>query len=559
MTHTCYRKKLRAFFMKFHKVISLAASLAITASVSVADTSLFEGLYKPRGEEFAHWNCEAVGEDGGALSVSENRVTLTEESCALANPIASSEQSSVSFDASCAIEGTEYEMQVTLSKTDFGLIFSGDGFAAEWENCSVQDEQDEIAEIYTSPYDGKYTLELGRVWSDLYWMGRDNPYYEQGRVEPLARAFIEIEGNEIELTQVVEFQESGGPVFECFSGRVFDNGVLRFTADVNYLVGKRAPYALTAVIELGDGLAVGGNVDSKPEGFNVEYEAHVSLFKVSEPDRTDREQAERERLAAEQAEQERIAAEQAEQESATQQSEATAQQLDYSTASREELTELYRNVHAHCRGVIESTLGVSSDAACELRNSIALALTDSGFVFDTQEQEWIRRETVDADQLQTERLLEDELVVAREWQLSGEYDGKLATYESGDTSISFSCFPNRNFLSFTFITEERINDTTSPQIAFIFDGERYSWLTSNHGGRTWAGELEDPYETGHGLYTLQLGFGATNFHMGWWSALAELFRKSDYVALSIDGREYGPFPLTGSSRALRNIANLTAC
>jgi len=171
--------------MKFNKVISLAASLTITASTSIADTSLFDGLYKPRGEEFAHWNCAIIGEDGGALSISENRVTLIEESCALANPIASSEPSSLSFDAFCAIEGTQYETQVTLSKTDFGVIFSSEGFSAEWENCGTQSatlqsegavqQQDQatanidavpesseeaISDLGVATYDGRYIIEL---------------------------------------------------------------------------------------------------------------------------------------------------------------------------------------------------------------------------------------------------------------------------------------------------------------------------------------------------------------------------------------------------------------
>jgi hypothetical protein len=769
---------------------------------------------------------------------------------------------------------------------------------------SITSDTDVTPDVDTLIYDGTYIIELGRVWRDLYWIGRDDPYYQQGRVEPLARAFIDIEGRQVELVEVLEFNQSGGPIFDDFSGSISEDGNLSFTANVNYLVGKPAPYALTSSIDLEDGMADGDSLVSQPEGFDAAYESHVSLFKVaspagaddeiapsgvteglaveqeereqrdSEPARTgaydgeytlliesvqrdtawnrndgrvgDRrvlanltlqsvdgymtilqasnymdagpnfddflgevlssnrirflfttnylfnkqqtyylnfelpvnepllsgewveltpdgydvnndavlrlrknvdslieteelasEQAERERraaeqerlaaeqaeheqpaenhepvpargystaalaanieaererrlattlenlglslgevqernqsaelveqerLAAEQAEQERLAAEAAEQErlaveaaeeaererlaaelaeqeSATPQSEGTAQQLDYSTVPREELAELYRNVDAHCRGVFESTPDVSSDAACELRNSIALSLTNSGFVFDTQEQEWIGRETheqanaaeqpeqerlaiaegliqrwqeangncrggsvdspetlvwcdlrssidellalndfcygreseisfemswhqcdVDSIRLGEEQQVGDKEQAGQEWELDSDYDNKVATYEDGDTTIGFSCFPNQNFLSFTFITDAYIPDTATPHLVFIFNGERFPWQNSNHGGQAWAGTLEDPYDTGHGLYTMWLNFNAaTNYNVGWWSTLATKFMESNSVTLNIQGTDYGPFPLKGSARALRNIANLQAC
>lgn len=118
---------------------ALQPCLNILASTLDADpgTTKFDGLYKPRGEQFAHWDCSTVGQDGGAFGINGNRLTLIEEACTLTNPEQVSGSDAVSFNAQCAIEGTEYEAQISLRKTDFGVVFSGDGFSAEWLSCDA--------------------------------------------------------------------------------------------------------------------------------------------------------------------------------------------------------------------------------------------------------------------------------------------------------------------------------------------------------------------------------------------------------------------------------------
>ena len=42
---------------------------AFATSAAMADTSIYDGLYRPFGSEFESWDCKSVGIDGGAMEI----------------------------------------------------------------------------------------------------------------------------------------------------------------------------------------------------------------------------------------------------------------------------------------------------------------------------------------------------------------------------------------------------------------------------------------------------------------------------------------------------------
>jgi hypothetical protein len=108
---------------------------AIVALQTFTQTNTFDGLFRPKGEEFSNWNCESIGQDGGAYSISGLKVILTEEVCTLSNPIKMSEY--MIFDAKCEFEGFKRNIQIGIKRAEFGAILEIGGVRAEWQNCNV--------------------------------------------------------------------------------------------------------------------------------------------------------------------------------------------------------------------------------------------------------------------------------------------------------------------------------------------------------------------------------------------------------------------------------------
>lgn len=510
-----------------------------------------------------------------------------------------------------------------------------------------------------SAYDGTYLVQVGRVWRDVFWIDKDNEHYVSGRVEPLARALVSAQDGRLELVEAIEFEKSGGPVFAEFVGRIESDGVLRFWADVNYLVGKAAPHALTVEFPLSAEINAGKETHAEPDGFDAAYKAHVSLKKISgvapqpampqgQGDKAVLEDGGSHETAPSAAASAPIP---------PQGSEVDAIlvncQMDYCTwvsvtdrsvleksesdipfsileisgrwgvsgphdpddgypeeAASASITwseyfdaSVYCNVQFPAVHVDPSrdndvrTLNVISPSGAEISSVILYfnvchdlgqipqqeVITDMGYLelerrtFKNSSQ-WkgllgtstssqtdhgngdiAAQQRADQEVVGAEIEIKNRAAVEGKWRLGADSDGKVATFESGDTSIEFSCFPNYNFLTFTFITRASIPDTDAPQVSFLFDGEPFPWQNSNHGGQTWAGTLEDPYGTGHGLHTLWFSFNGTKQNADWWTTLANKFMSSNSVTLNIQGVDYGPFSLKGSAGALRDIANLQAC
>ena len=108
------------------------------ATSVLADTSVFDGLYKPRGSEFESWDCKTVGSDGGAMSIDNNILRGVESYCSLNNPVNVNGMNAVLFDADCAGEGYEWTDRVMFMSADFGVYYITDKFVSEWQSCSSQ-------------------------------------------------------------------------------------------------------------------------------------------------------------------------------------------------------------------------------------------------------------------------------------------------------------------------------------------------------------------------------------------------------------------------------------
>ena len=97
----------------------------------LADTSVFDGLYRPCGSEFGYWDCKSIGRDGGALAIYESVLSGVESNSKLNNPINIRGMSAVLFDRECAGEGEEWKALVMLMAADFGVYVITDNYASE--------------------------------------------------------------------------------------------------------------------------------------------------------------------------------------------------------------------------------------------------------------------------------------------------------------------------------------------------------------------------------------------------------------------------------------------
>lgn len=121
-----------------------AASLLFSAALSnflfpssiSAQSNAYGGLYKPRGAEFAHWDCETIGQDGGAISINGGELWGVESFCSLNNPVGVNGMSATLYDAECSGEGYEWNQRVMLMVAEFGVYFITDKSVAEWQNCA---------------------------------------------------------------------------------------------------------------------------------------------------------------------------------------------------------------------------------------------------------------------------------------------------------------------------------------------------------------------------------------------------------------------------------------
>lgn len=114
---------------------AVVLGLAAMSGGVAAAAGPFDGLYRPNYDWASAWDCESVGRDGGALSVSGDRIEAVENSCRLDNPVDITGMAAVLYDATCSAEGAETRGRIMLMAHDFGIYVIRDGLVLDWLRC----------------------------------------------------------------------------------------------------------------------------------------------------------------------------------------------------------------------------------------------------------------------------------------------------------------------------------------------------------------------------------------------------------------------------------------
>lgn len=117
--------------------LAILLTLGVLASPVAAQDLLdrVQGLYVPDGME-AFWDCQSVGQDGGAVAIRGSQILGVENACALKDPVPVPGMDAVRYNRTCSGEGTTYDAgPVILTPTDRGVGLMFDGFVTEWIRC----------------------------------------------------------------------------------------------------------------------------------------------------------------------------------------------------------------------------------------------------------------------------------------------------------------------------------------------------------------------------------------------------------------------------------------
>jgi hypothetical protein len=109
----------------------LAASLAVPAMAQGLQ------LFRPSGEIFDSWSCsfDALGEDGGALGVSDDELIGVDTRCTLVEPVPVRNMTATLYFAQCTSEGERYTERVMIMPSPNGVYIIRDGQVFEWDRC----------------------------------------------------------------------------------------------------------------------------------------------------------------------------------------------------------------------------------------------------------------------------------------------------------------------------------------------------------------------------------------------------------------------------------------
>ena len=111
----------------------LTLVLAMLAGPALAGP--FDGIYRPDQPFAEGWDCQSVGQDGGALAVQGDIFTGVENQCRLTNPVQVTGMDAVLYDAECAGEGETYSYRLMLMRLPDGIAVIQDGSVNELLTC----------------------------------------------------------------------------------------------------------------------------------------------------------------------------------------------------------------------------------------------------------------------------------------------------------------------------------------------------------------------------------------------------------------------------------------
>lgn len=199
-------------------VVGVVSALALAVpSAAQADGPawrMFEGLYEPANSDGIEWTCEArdLGQEGGALGISEGALYGVENRCDLSRPRLSSD-GSVTFASTCDAEGQRIKEEITLAVTSDGVSVSRSGRTTEWRSCA----QPEARAVKTSAPDHDATFSQWTSYSGMGWIEAST---QDGRGSNITFAC----GEDRE-------QRYDGSVRAFISGSTQEAGPIRFMVD----------------------------------------------------------------------------------------------------------------------------------------------------------------------------------------------------------------------------------------------------------------------------------------------------------------------------------------
>ncbi len=111
---------------------SIATASCLVFAVANAAAGPFDGKYRYN----EHWDCSKLGQDGGAISISETTYIGVEQRCNLTNPVEVRGMNATLYDAQCSAEGSIYKSRIMLLKSaSEKLYIVNEGSVSIWQKC----------------------------------------------------------------------------------------------------------------------------------------------------------------------------------------------------------------------------------------------------------------------------------------------------------------------------------------------------------------------------------------------------------------------------------------
>ncbi|WP_417246612.1 hypothetical protein [Celeribacter sp.] len=129
----------------------------------------------------------------------------------------------------------------------------------------------------TTAFDGDYSILVARTWNPTPENVRD-PHYQTGP-ETLALISARVTNGAFSLLRVDD--SAGGSNYQVFDGFFAADGTLILTMTVGYMIGKPKSYRMKIRSNVGRDLLSGQAIILRPQGFDANYQAHVTIRKLS--------------------------------------------------------------------------------------------------------------------------------------------------------------------------------------------------------------------------------------------------------------------------------------
>ena len=114
-------------------------SVALCATLTLCIPAHAQGLqlFKPLAAPEDAWSCkaEALGQDGGALGLSQQEMIGIGSSCTLNNPVNIRNMEALLYDASCTTSGDTDVVRVMIMPSPGGVYIIRDKQVFEWIRC----------------------------------------------------------------------------------------------------------------------------------------------------------------------------------------------------------------------------------------------------------------------------------------------------------------------------------------------------------------------------------------------------------------------------------------